>query len=149
VSQKLVIQLPEAAVSESPTIGVFRSQLHDLEIRLCFTDFAAGKAHVLQLKKAPPDYVKLAPSAARGEVSQNRERQVASVVRAFRDLNCQVIATGIDTEEAAEACRQWECPYAQGKQFGEERPLFAVLGPERKSEVGRRGGAAVAAALST
>jgi EAL domain-containing protein (putative c-di-GMP-specific phosphodiesterase class I) len=150
VPQKLVVQLPEAAVSELPGLSVFRSQLHDLDVRLCFDEFAAGKAHVLQLKKSPPDYVKLASSAARGEVSQNRERQVASVVRAFRDLNCQVIATGIDTEEAADACRQWECPYAQGKLFGEPRPLFAVSGPDPKKQVGRRSAAPVgASALST
>jgi EAL domain-containing protein (putative c-di-GMP-specific phosphodiesterase class I) len=150
VPQKLVVQLHEASVAELPGLSVFRSQLHDLEVRLCFDEFAAGKAHVLQLKKSPPDYVKLAPSAARGEASQNRERQVASVVRAFRDLNCQVIATGIDTEEAADSCRQWECPYAQGKLFGEPRPLFAVAGPDRKSEVGRRGAMpAGAQALST
>jgi EAL domain-containing protein (putative c-di-GMP-specific phosphodiesterase class I) len=149
--QKLVVQLPEAAVSELPGLPAFRSHLHDLDIRLCFDDFAAGKAHVLQLKKAPPDFVKLAPSAVRGgEGSQNRERQVASIVRAFRELNCQVIATGVDTPQAADACRQWECPFAQGKLFGEPRPLDAVVARERNAQVARRTATPVgAAALST
>jgi len=149
--QKLVVQLPEAAVSELPGLAAFRSHLHDLDIRLCFDDFAAGKAHVLQLKKAPPDFVKLAPSAVRGgEGSQNRERQVASIVRAFRELNCQVIATGVDTQEAADACRQWECPFAQGKLFGEPHPLHAVVARERNGQVARRAATPVgAAALST
>jgi EAL domain-containing protein (putative c-di-GMP-specific phosphodiesterase class I) len=147
--QKLVVQLPEAAVSELPGIASFRSHLHDMDVRLCYDDFAAGKAHVLQLKKSPPDFVKLAPSAVRGgEGSQNRERQVASIVRAFRELNCQVIATGVDTQEAADACRQWECPYAQGKLFGESRSFQAVVGRDRKGEGPRRSSRPVGA-LST
>lgn len=126
----LICQLSESVAGEGFDLGTFRHQLHDLGLRLALTDFAAGRAGVANFQQAPPDYVQLAATATRGaEDGGNRHRQMASSVRALRELHCEVIAAGLDTDAAARACQDWGCQLAQGDLFGPPASLHEVLHP--------------------
>lgn len=117
--QRLVVELPDSAVSDTPYYRELRDHLRGLGIGIAHGDFASGPAQLLQQEAIAPDYVTLAKTLARAiHRAKERQRQVESIVEAAMDIGCEVIATGIRTEEEAEVCRKLGCQFGRGELFG-------------------------------
>jgi EAL domain-containing protein (putative c-di-GMP-specific phosphodiesterase class I) len=124
--RRLIVEVPDAAVSDTPYYRELRRKLESLEVGIAHGDFAAGAAQLVQQEPIRPDFLKLARPLVRSlDRSQQRQHHLQSVVEAAERIGCQVVAVGVRTEAEEDVCRQLRCGFAQGERFGE--PLPAAL----------------------
>ena len=122
--QRLVIEIPDDAVSDTSYFGRFHDRLAAAGIGIAYHDFIGSPSHLIRHKAVSPDFVKLAPSfvpSINGNGQDRRQLQV--IVQAAQELGCQVIATAIDSEEDADICRDLGCQFGQGEHVGNPRPI--------------------------
>ena len=129
--RRLVIEIPDSAVSDVPYARQLRRRLQELEIGLAydgFASFAAGQMQHLQEVELRPDYLKLAPSLVRGiQHNRERQRQVQAVAETSREMGCELIAAGIEKDDEAETCRGLGCPLGQGDLFGRPQAVHPLV----------------------
>jgi EAL domain-containing protein (putative c-di-GMP-specific phosphodiesterase class I) len=121
---RLVLEIHEAAVTEINVIRALREALRDLEIGLAYDDFGAGQSRLLELAEASPDFLKFDMKLIRGINLAPAERQklLATLVRAAVDLNSVPLAEGVETEGEAKTCEQLGFTLGQGYYFGRPAP---------------------------
>lgn len=122
---RLTLEIHEAAVTEISSIKELRAELRDLDIGLAYDDFGAGQSRLLELAEASPDYLKFDMKLIRGInlAPTERQRLLATLVRAAIDLNSVPLAEGIETEGEAKTCELLGFTLGQGYYFG--RPAAA------------------------
>lgn len=120
----MVLEIHEAAVTDSKSIQELAAAIADLDIKLAFDDFGSGQARLAQLIEARPDFVKFDISLIRGidGADEQRHRMLGQLVKMVGELNIQVLAEGIETAEEADACREIGFDLAQGYFYGRPSP---------------------------
>ena len=128
----LALELHEMAVTDVDTLRPIRQSLRDLDVRLAFDDFGKGRDRFLELAELTPNFLKfdrqLISGLDEGKESEIRRRMVRTIVEMVRDLGVATIAEGIETEEAAAACRMLGFDYGQGYYWGQPAPAEAWRG---------------------
>ncbi len=117
------IEITESAVamgdSFAPTI---LNEIHKLGFYLSMDDFGSGLSSLNSLRRLPFDILKLDKDFFQKDVITQRERIVISnIINLARELDMEIIAEGIETEEQAQFLRNIDCPVVQG--FLYSRPL--------------------------
>lgn len=122
---RMTLEIHEAAVTEVNMIKSLREVLRDLDIGFAYDDFGAGQSRLLELSEAAPDYLKFDMKLIRSINLAPAERQklLATLVRAATELNSVPLAEGIETEGEARTCQQLGFVLGQGYFFG--RPVGA------------------------
>jgi EAL domain-containing protein (putative c-di-GMP-specific phosphodiesterase class I) len=116
--RRMVIEIPESAVTDVATMARLRAALHQLNVEIAYDDFGAGQARLLELTEAPPHYVKLDKTMVEGiQTSLPRREILEALLRAARSLDVRIIAEGLETRRAAAACLQLGCELGQGYLF--------------------------------
>ncbi len=125
--QKLVIEIHEAAATDSNALLEFRRMLRELDMQLAFDDFGAGQARLLELTEIAPEFVKFDIDLIRGIDAADSRRQttLAALVRMVADLGIVTLAEGIETEAEARKCREFGFSLAQGYLFGRPAPALS------------------------
>jgi EAL domain-containing protein (putative c-di-GMP-specific phosphodiesterase class I) len=127
-SQKLVVEIPDAAVRSTGEFRAFRGELRALGVEIAYDGYATGQADIAAREDIAPEYLKLAPATLRSiHRGENRQRQVQLIMRACQDIGCSLIVTGVDTEADLKVARGLECGLAQGDFLGRPLPLSSVL----------------------
>jgi EAL domain-containing protein (putative c-di-GMP-specific phosphodiesterase class I) len=129
--QRLAVQIPDSAACDIPFFRDFLASMRELGVAVAYDGFTSGAVQLGRQRDIAPDFVKLAPSLARG-VSRNRNlrRSLREIVRAAEDVGAEVVAAGVDGSESAGACRELGCRYAQGAFVGEALPIDELPGSE-------------------
>jgi EAL domain-containing protein (putative c-di-GMP-specific phosphodiesterase class I) len=124
----LAVELHDSALAHPVSIAWLCSELGALEVGVVFDDFGAGQARLIELAEVPPRFLKLDRRYVTGidRAAEPRQRLVASLVSAARELRVPVLAEGVETAEEAEACRRLGFALAQGYFFGRPGPLAAA-----------------------
>jgi EAL domain-containing protein (putative c-di-GMP-specific phosphodiesterase class I) len=124
-TQRLTIEIHEAAVTDIHALIDFRAFLRDLRMQLAFDDFGSGQARLIELTETAPDFVKFDMKLIRGihEASSRRQKMLASLVRLVRELGIATVAEGVELAEEAAVCSQLGFDLAQGFYFGRPAPL--------------------------
>jgi EAL domain-containing protein (putative c-di-GMP-specific phosphodiesterase class I) len=118
---RLVVELPDSAVSDAPMLRTFCDRLRGAGIGVAHVGFSAGGGQLRQRKDFAPEYLKLIGSLARQlDQSGPRRRQVQDIVAAAQELGVQVIAADVRREEEAQACRELGCHLASGPYFSQK-----------------------------
>ena len=117
------IEITESAVavgdSFAPTI---LNEIHKLGFKLSMDDFGSGLSSLNSLRRLPFDILKLDKDFFQQDVITQRERIVISnIINLARELDMEIVAEGIETEEQAQFLRNVDCPVVQGFLFS--RPL--------------------------
>ncbi len=122
---RLVLEIHEAAVTETTALRRLRRELRDLDIQMAFDDFGTGRSRLLELADVPPDFVKFDMSFVRDlHLAPARRREtLLSLVQMTRDSGIVPIAEGVETEEEKRACREVGFDLAQGYLLGLPTPL--------------------------
>lgn len=117
---RMTLEIHEAAVTEVGVIRELRHTLRDLDIGLAYDDFGAGQSRLLELAEAAPDYLKFDMKLIRGINVAPAERQklLATLVRASIEVNSVPLAEGVETEGEAVTCQQLGFRLGQGYFFG-------------------------------
>jgi EAL domain-containing protein (putative c-di-GMP-specific phosphodiesterase class I) len=121
----LVLEIHEAALAQTDFIVWLRTRLMEINVGLAYDDFGAGQARLFELAEAPPHYLKFDRRFITGidHAPTSRQRLVASLVAAARELLVRTIAEGVETTEEAAACMRAGFSHCQGYYFGRPGPL--------------------------
>lgn len=110
----------------------------DLGFRFALDDTGAGYASLQSISELNPEMIKIDRSLIshidQGKVKQSLLRALMSIAR---DINCEVIAEGIEREEEADMLLRNAVTKAQGYYFAEPAPLYQG-GAAKLREIGDR-----------
>jgi EAL domain-containing protein (putative c-di-GMP-specific phosphodiesterase class I) len=124
----LVLEIHETALAQADYILWLRNRLKEINVGLAYDDFGTGQARLFELAEAPPDYLKFDLCFIKGidQAPTSRQRLVASLVAAARELRAQTVAEGVETAEEAAACQHAGFSHAQGYYYGRPGPVEYV-----------------------
>jgi EAL domain-containing protein (putative c-di-GMP-specific phosphodiesterase class I) len=124
----LILEIHESALTDIKFITSLRGRLLEINVGLAYDDFGASQARLFELAEAPPHYLKFDRKFVRGlhEAPTTRQRLVASLVAAARELLVKTVAEGVETEDEAAACLRAGFSHAQGYHFGRPAPVETI-----------------------
>jgi EAL domain-containing protein (putative c-di-GMP-specific phosphodiesterase class I) len=124
-TQKIVIEVHEAAITDVAGISRFRERLCDYDIGLAFDDFGAGRARLAELAAVRPDCLKFDRSMITGLdlADTSQQRFVRCLVDAVCDIGVTPLAEGIETLGELQICTELGFKLAQGYFLGMPRPI--------------------------
>ena len=101
--------------------------LHDIRalgMSLALDDFGTGYSNFAYLQKVPASVVKVDQSLIRNVHENPRDQRIVrSLIGLAKELDYQVVAEGVETEQSLQLIRDWGCHIAQGYHFA--KPLTA------------------------
>jgi EAL domain-containing protein (putative c-di-GMP-specific phosphodiesterase class I) len=104
-------------------------RLDDLGVRLAIDDFGTGHSSLAHLARVPIDVLKIDRSfVVTMGVQQNDAVIVRSIIDLAHNLGLEVVAEGVETEDAAGALEALGCDMLQG---------FLIARPMPADELGR------------
>lgn len=120
----IVLEIHEAAVTDTGKLAGLKQRLSDLGIRLAYDDFGAGQSRLAELINVPPDVLKFDITLVRGlaEAPTERKKLIASLIETAKNLGVKSLAEGIETAGDAAACIELGFDLAQGFHFGVPAP---------------------------
>ena len=124
----LVLEIHESALAQTDFITWLRNRLLEINVGLAYDDFGAGQARLFELAEAPPHYLKFDRRFVTGleTAPVSRQRLVASLVAAARELLVKTLAEGVENEEEADACLRAGFSLAQGYHFARPMPIEKI-----------------------
>lgn len=94
--------------------------IKDLGALISVDDFGTGFSALSYLKHFPIDVIKLDESLIRNLPHQRHDKAIVSaVIGLAKNLNVQVVAEGVETQEQLAYLRAHDCPIGQGFLFGQ------------------------------
>jgi EAL domain-containing protein (putative c-di-GMP-specific phosphodiesterase class I) len=139
----LVLEIHESALAQTDFLVWLRNRLLEINVGLAYDDFGAGQARLLELAEAPPHFLKFDRRFVSGieQAPVARQRLVAALVAAARELTVKTVAEGVETAEEAAACTLAGFTHAQGYHFARPGPLDAMREAARIPETSAPAGA--------
>ncbi len=124
----LVLEIHESALAQTDFITWLRNRLLEINVGLAYDDFGAGQARLFELAEAPPHYLKFDRRFVTKLESApvSRQRLVASLVAAARELLVKTLAEGVENKEEADACLRAGFSLAQGYHFARPMPIEKI-----------------------
>jgi EAL domain-containing protein (putative c-di-GMP-specific phosphodiesterase class I) len=121
----LVLEIHESALAQTDFITWLRARLGEINVALAYDDFGTGQARLFELAEAPPHYLKFDRRfiSDLDHAPTSRQRLVASLVAAARELLVKTVAEGVETEDESAACTRAGFSYAQGYHLGRPAPV--------------------------
>ena len=117
----LELEITETTLMENPerTIKLL-DQLYALGLHLAIDDFGTGYSSLSALQQFPISTLKIDKSFVR-HVSSNPDDAtiVSTIIQMGRNLNMDVVAEGVESEEQLAFLQRLGCTYAQGLLFGD------------------------------
>lgn len=125
----MVLEIHESTLAHTELIRWLRGKLVEMNVGLAYDDFGAGQARLFELAEAPPHYLKFDRRFVTGidHAPVSRQRLVASLVAAARELLVSTVAEGVETPEEAAACMRAGFSHAQGFHFGRPATVEQVV----------------------
>lgn len=99
------------------------NKLKEIGIRIALDDFGTGFSSLLYLKNYKVDTIKIDRDFIHDNLSENDAHITKAIIRLAHDLNINVIAEGVETEEQLTFLRQQECDQIQGFFFSKPIPV--------------------------
>ncbi len=106
-------------VNDSSTVRNVLMTLHRAGIQIALDDFGTGFSSLSHLRDFPIDKVKIDRSFVAKICTNHQDRLIVQALIAMgNNLNIEVIAEGVETEEQRSLLMQMGCTYGQGYLFG-------------------------------
>ena len=125
---KLTLEITESMLMEEPERAqVVLAELRSLGVAVAIDDFGTGYSSLAYLKRLRIDEVKIDKAFVRGlgiDADPADAAIVQAVVAMARPLQCEVVAEGVESEEAWSFLKELGCDLAQG--YYCSRPLPAA-----------------------
>jgi len=117
----LELEITETTLMENPqrTIKLL-DQLYALGLHLAIDDFGTGYSSLSALQQFPISTLKIDKSFVRDvAVNPDDATIVGTIVQMGRNLNMDVVAEGVETEDQLNFLQRLDCTYVQGLLFGD------------------------------
>jgi EAL domain-containing protein (putative c-di-GMP-specific phosphodiesterase class I) len=123
----LRLEVNEAALLGKPEqTRIVMNELRDLGIRIGIDDFGTGCSSLAFLHRIPLDQLKIDHSFVHKMLSCSETRDIVrTIVNLAQNLNLDVVAEGVETEEQRDLLYEMGCSHAQGYLYSPP-----VSGPE-------------------
>ena len=117
---QLVLEIPAATAGDIPFFRRFLQEVGNRSMLVAYGGFQAGPSAIADYREIRPDFLKLSASMIQGiGRSSGGQRQVQELIRAARELGCEVVATGVQDADDLAVVYELGCRYAQGPHCGE------------------------------
>lgn len=122
----LVLEITESSMMANPARAqATLEKLNDIGVQVAIDDFGTGFSSLSHLKQLPVDKLKIDKSFV---IQMSEDEDDAMIVRSTIDLahnlGLEVVAEGVESDEAMELLRELRCDAAQGYHIS--RPLSAT-----------------------
>jgi len=128
-SQRITIEIHEAAVTRLDDMVALRDGLDALGMTLAFDDFGAGQARLAELAEVRPHYLKfdrcMIRDLHRGDAA--RRRVIGALVAMVRDVGIVPLAEGLESAAECAVCIDLGFELGQGYLFGKPMPAAHYL----------------------
>ena len=122
------LEITESALLE--TENKAKQMLHnlaDLGIKLCLDDFGTGYSSLSRLYTFPIDTLKIDACFIRAIGKKvKKEKILHSIINLAHNIEMNVVAEGVETQQQFAKIREYQCEYAQGYFFGKPAPAQDV-----------------------
>jgi diguanylate cyclase (GGDEF)-like protein/PAS domain S-box-containing protein len=125
----LKLEVTEGTLMANPELAQrLLGELKELGVEVCLDDFGTGYSSLSYLNRFPIDVVKVDRSFVAGlGIGGGEQRIVETIVRLARQLDLQVIAEGVETEQQRDSLMAMGCTHGQGFYFAPPMPWEQVL----------------------
>jgi EAL domain-containing protein (putative c-di-GMP-specific phosphodiesterase class I) len=119
----LKLEITESGIMEnSSSAATLLQQLKALGVQLCIDDFGTGYSSLSRLHQFPIDTLKIDRSFIRTMTSEGENAEIVQAILTLsQNLEMEVVAEGVETEEQLQQLRGLCCEYGQGYLFA--KPL--------------------------
>lgn len=116
------LEITESAIlDKQDELIAIMDRLHKLGFIILMDDFGTGYSSLMMLKSVPVDVMKLDKSFVDDYNDAKGEQIIRRVMQMAQDLNIEVTAEGVETEEQYEFLKSIDCNMIQGYYFA--RPM--------------------------
>lgn len=117
--EEIQIEVTETAIMANiNTSTKILNEIKDMGMKIALDDFGTGYSSLTYLKKLPIDTVKLDRDFIKNISDSGKDNVIVeSVIKLTHDLNLDIIAEGIETEEQLSFLKLNKCDYGQGYFF--------------------------------
>ncbi|WP_433294087.1 putative bifunctional diguanylate cyclase/phosphodiesterase [Actinoplanes sp. CA-030573] len=121
----LTLELTESSMMTDPDrVAALMADLHRRGVRLSIDDFGTGYSSLSTLRGLPLDEVKVDKSFVMGMADNaDDETIVRTVVDLGRNLGLDVVAEGVESEQAWQTLRRMGCTHVQGYHLSRPMPV--------------------------
>jgi EAL domain-containing protein (putative c-di-GMP-specific phosphodiesterase class I) len=125
-AQQLELEITESALIKNPRLTIEHLWAwKKLGVRIAVDDFGAGYSSLNYLTRLPVDRLKLDQSLVHMLASSSKSVVVMrSLIALAADLNIDVIAEGVETEEELQVLADLGCPKVQGYLLAQPMPAM-------------------------
>jgi len=119
VPGSVILEITESMLMEDidSCIDILR-QFRHLGVKIHIDDFGTGYSSLSYLHRIPFDALKIDRSfISDASSTENAVAIVRTIMRLASDLNVEVVAEGVDTQEQAEWLKSLDCQYGQGNLY--------------------------------
>ena len=118
-SDSLRLEITESHLMEDSEAAIaVMNRLCALDIKLSIDDFGTGYSSLSYLHRLPVNYLKIDRSfVSRMQINSDNREIVRTIILLAKNLNLEVIAEGIETEEQADYLKNLDCDFGQGYLF--------------------------------
>ncbi|KJE35718.1 hypothetical protein UF64_06160 [Thalassospira sp. HJ] len=123
--KRLELEVTETALIHNPARSMkILSDIKKLGVRIAMDDFGTGYSSLATLQNFPVDRIKIDQSFIKKLVSNDQAIAIVrAVINLSRDLNLDVIAEGVETDEQASFLTDHDCRSVQGYKYGYPKPI--------------------------
>lgn len=116
----IVVEFHEKSIESPAAMLRNKSLLQEIGVQVAYDDFGAGQSRLLELMKAPPDYLKFDRCLIKeiDVAHPSQWKMLKSLVESAQDVSIITLAEGIETEAEARACIELGFELGQGYFFG-------------------------------
>jgi diguanylate cyclase (GGDEF)-like protein len=127
---RLELEITEHTILGDPVrTRAILGRLEDLGVGLAIDDFGSGYSSVGHLKRLPLDTLKIDKSFVLGMLQDDDDAAIVrSTIDLAHNLGLEVVAEGVETDEALALLASLRCDMAQGYLFSRPLPALEVPG---------------------
>ncbi|MFN4141872.1 putative bifunctional diguanylate cyclase/phosphodiesterase [Aestuariivirga sp.] len=125
---RVILEITETAIlSSEALVGRVTEELRAMGVGLALDDFGTGYSSLSYLQRYAFSEIKIDRSFVAGAVSRSVNAAIIrGVISIARDLNIDVVAEGVETEEQAAFLTQEGCGFLQGYFFCRPTPFSEI-----------------------
>ena len=126
--QRVKLEITESALTDGEAAKRWIKRCKALGVRVALDDFGTGYSSLSYLHEFDIDTLKIDQSFIRKMMTDQRSRHIVEAIIALsKKLSLEIIAEGIETQEAIDVLQALECQYIQGYIIAKPAPLSAYL----------------------